>query len=184
MRSDWETTGFKADHWSERERSCSSLKHKILDPSGIEPLTPGCKPGVLPLALQAHVPAIERKRSAAMQQPEEKETPPEPSPLCERGQRRRRVLWGFGLMQNPHMKARRSRVFKTTPETRRPRRVSAGVFRKVERVSVRSSRWSRQIGSKVGAITLIGSFRAVRRAHRHQRRTQFATDTPRSGHVR
>lgn len=28
VRSDWETTGFKADHWSERERSCSSLKNK------------------------------------------------------------------------------------------------------------------------------------------------------------
>ncbi len=29
---------------------------KGMDPSGIEPLTPGCKPGVLPLALQAHGP--------------------------------------------------------------------------------------------------------------------------------
>ena len=55
VRSDLGTTGFKADHWSERESAPAAVEKKM-DPSGIEPLTPGCKPGVLPLALQAHGP--------------------------------------------------------------------------------------------------------------------------------
>jgi hypothetical protein len=77
---------------------------------------------------------------------------------------------------------RRSGVFKP-PETRRPRRGSAGVFRKVERVSVRSSRWSRQVEKKVGAIAQVDSF-PVHGTRREQGRAHAATDTPRHRHVR
>lgn len=73
---------------------------EILDPSGIEPLSPGCKPGVLPLSLKAHVPVNERKRPAAEQRPEEKEAPPDPPP-CARGQRRRRVPGVSARWRNP-----------------------------------------------------------------------------------
>ena len=39
-----------------RAQSTPAAAENMVDPSGIEPLTPWCKPGVLPLALQAHGP--------------------------------------------------------------------------------------------------------------------------------
>ncbi len=148
MRSDWETTGFEADHWSERERSCSSLENEVEKAvaSDSAPLwlrgqrrrrvlgvsaccrNPKLRTGpernrtadswvqtrCVAASTTGPCSGDECKHSAAWQQPEVKETPPKFSPLCMRGQRRRRVLWGLGLMPNPHMKARRYGVFKSS----------------------------------------------------------------------